>query len=97
MIKKTLKKRDIIEKINLKLGYSKEEAREFLEVFFETITDKISRNEEVKIPGLGNFVIRKKKERIGRNPKTKEKAIITKRKVVSFKPSRLLKSKINEK
>ena len=97
MIKKTLTKKDIIEKINQKLGYSKEEAKEFVELFFDTILNKISEDQEVKIPKLGNFKIRKKNKRIGRNPKTGKEAIISSRKVISFKASKLLKLRINEK
>ena len=97
MIKKTLTKKDIIEKINQKLGYSKEEAKEFVELFFDTILNKISEDQEVKIPKLGNFKIRKKNKRIGRNPKTGKEAIISSRKVISFKASKLLKLKNNEK
>ena len=97
MIKKTLTKKDIIEKINQKLGYSKEEAKEFVELFFDTILNKISEDHEVKIPKLGNFKIRKKNKRIGRNPKTGKEAIISSRKVISFKASKLLKLRINEK
>ena len=97
MIKKTLTKKDIIEKINQKLGYSKEEAKEFVELFFDTILNKISEDQEVKIPKLGNFKIRKKNKRVGRNPKTGKEAIISSRKVISFKASKLLKLRINEK
>ncbi|MBJ56733.1 MAG: integration host factor subunit alpha [Rickettsiales bacterium] len=97
MIKKTLTKKDIIEKIHQKLGYSKEEAKGFIEAFFDTISEKVSKNEEVKIPKLGNFIVRKKAQRIGRNPKTGKEAIISKRKIVSFKASKQLKIKINEK
>lgn len=97
MIKKTLTKKDIIEKINQKLGYSKEEAKEFVELFFDTILNKVSEDHEVKIPKLGNFKIRKKNKRIGRNPKTGKEAIISSRKVISFKASKLLKLRINEK
>ena len=97
MIKKTLTKKDITEKIHKKLGYSKEEARSFIEIFFNTISEKISKNEEVKLPKLGNFTVKRKEQRIGRNPKTGKEAIISKRKVVSFKASRQLKMKINAK
>ena len=97
MNKKTLAKKDIIEKINQKLGYSKEESKEFLDFFFQTIIEQVRNNEQVKIPRLGNFFTRTKKERIGRNPKTGTKAIISKRKVISFKASKFLKDRINEK
>ncbi|PPR24733.1 MAG: Integration host factor subunit alpha [Alphaproteobacteria bacterium MarineAlpha9_Bin4] len=95
MIRKNLTKQNIADKINLKLGFSKEEAKFFIENFFSIIQDKVVLGEEVKIPKLGNFSSRKKNERYGRNPKTGEEALITKRKVVRFKSSKLLKNNIN--
>ena len=95
MIRKNLTKQNIADKINLKLGFSKEEAKSFIENFFSIIQDKVVLGEEVKIPKLGNFSSRKKNERYGRNPKTGEEALIKKRKVVRFKSSKLLKNNIN--
>tara|TARA_Y100001970_G_scaffold52959_1_gene66988 strand:- start:595 stop:885 length:291 start_codon:yes stop_codon:yes gene_type:complete len=95
LIRKNLTKQNIADKINLKLGFSKEEAKFFIENFFSIIQDKVVLGEEVKIPKLGNFSSRKKNERYGRNPKTGEEALITKRKVVRFKSSKLLKNNIN--
>ena len=96
MIRKNLTKQDIADKINLKLGFSKEESKSFIENFFSIIEDKVVVGEEVKIPKLGNFSSRKKNERYGRNPKTGEEALIKKRKVVRFKSSKLLKNNINK-
>lgn len=96
MIRKNLTKQDIAEKINEKLGFSKEEAKSFMDSFFSIIEDKVVAGEEIKIPKLGNFLSKTKKERYGRNPKTGEHAVINKRKVVKFKSSKLLKSKINK-
>ena len=96
MIRKNLTKKDISDKINLKLGFSKEESKSFIEIFFSIIQDKVAVGEVVKIPKLGNFSLRKKNERYGRNPKTGKEAIIKKRKVVRFKSSRLLKNNINK-
>lgn len=95
MIKKNLTKKEIAEKINLKLGYSIEESKEFLDFIFQTIIKKVKLGEEVKIPELGNFSLVKKKERIGRNPKTGKSAIISRRKVVKYKASKILRKKIN--
>ena len=95
MIRKNLTKQNIADKINLKLGFSKEEAKFFIENFFSIIQDKVVLGEEVKIPKLGNFSSRKKNERYGRNPKTGEEALIKKRKVVRFKSSKLLKNNVN--
>ena len=90
MLKKTLTKKELAQKINRKLGYSSEEAKEFIDVFFSIVLDRMCKEEEVKIPELGNFFIRKKNERIGRNPKTKEEHLIKSRKVISFKKSNKL-------
>ena len=96
MNRKNLTKQNIADKINLKLGFSKEESKIFLNSFFSLIKEKIKIGEEIKIPRLGNFTLRIKNERYGRNPKTGEEAIIKKRKVVRFKSSKLLKTKINK-
>ena len=96
MNRKNLTKQNIADKINLKLGFSKEESKVFLNSFFSLIKDKIKVDEEIKIPRLGNFTLRIKNERYGRNPKTGEEAIIKKRKVVRFKSSKLLKTNINK-
>ena len=96
MIRKNLTKQDIANKINFKLGFSKEEAKAFMESFFNIIQDKVAAGEEVKIPKLGNFSLRKKNQRYGRNPKTGIEAVIKKRKVVRFKSSKLLKNNINK-
>ena len=96
MIRKNLTKQHIAEKINSKLGFSKQEARVFIDSLFSIIENKVTLGEEVKIPKLGNFSLKEKKERYGRNPKTKEYAVIKKRKVVRFKSSKLLKKNINK-
>ena len=96
MIRKNLTKQDLAEKINAKLGFSKEEAKSFIDSLFAIIENKVISGEEVKIPKLGNFSSKEKKERYGRNPKTGEDAVIKKRKVIRFKPSKLLKKKINK-
>ena len=96
MNRKNLTKQNIADKINLKLGFSKEESKVFINSFFSIIKEKIKIGEEIKIPRLGNFTLRIKNERYGRNPKTGEEAIIKKRKEVRFKSSKLLKTKINK-
>ena len=96
MIRKNLTKQDIAKKINLQLGFSKEEAKSFIDSFFSIVQDKVIGGEEVKIPKLGNFSAKKKNERYGRNPKTGEEALIKKRIVVKFKSSKLLKNNINK-
>ena len=95
MIRKNLTKQNVSDKIHQKLGFSKEESKTFIDSFFSIIQDKIRNGEIVKIPKLGNFSLKQKNQRYGRNPKTGEEAIIKKRKVVRFKCSKLLKNNIN--
>ena len=69
LIKKNLTKQDIADKINLKLGFSKEEAKSFIESLFAIIENKVISGEEVKIPKLGNFSSKEKKKDMGETPK----------------------------
>lgn len=90
-------KADIIETVYDKLGgYSKREAAELVEIVFETLKDTLAKSEKVKISGFGNFVVREKKARMGRNPQTKKPIEISARKVLTFKPSQVLKSTLNK-
>ena len=95
-MKKTLTKKDLANTINNKLGYSKEEAKSFAQVFFNSIINNLVKEKKLKITNLGKFSLIKKKARMGRNPKTKEEALITERYVISFKFSKLLRDKINK-
>ena len=91
-----LTKQEIINSIYMQIGYSKKISENLLEDFFEIIFNNLKKNNKVKIAKFGTFQVRFKKSRIGRNPKTKEKKIITERKVILFKPSKELKKLINE-
>jgi integration host factor subunit alpha len=95
-MKKTLTKKDLANVINKKLGYSKEEAKGFTQVFFNSIINNVVREKKLKITKLGTFLVIKKKARMGRNPKTQKEALITERNVISFKFSKLLRDKMNE-
>tara|TARA_B100001248_G_C27163859_1_gene354759 strand:- start:30 stop:326 length:297 start_codon:yes stop_codon:yes gene_type:complete len=95
MMRKNFTRNKLAERINVKLGYSKEEAKEFIEVFFNYIKVNINTKEKIKISKLASFKVVSKKKRIGRNPKTGQDAIISERKVVSCKFSKNLKNKIN--
>ena len=95
-MRKNFTRNKLAERINLKLGYSKEEAKEFIEFFLNYIKININTKENIKISKLASFKVISKKERIGRNPKTGQEAIITERKVVSCKFSKNLKNKINK-
>ncbi len=90
-----LTKQDIVNSIYMQIGYSKKISENLLEDFFDIIYQSLKKNNKVKISNFGTFEVRFKKSRIGRNPKTKEKKIISERKVVLFKPSKELKKKIN--
>ena len=90
-----LTKQEIVNSIYMQIGYSKKISENLLEDFFEIILLNLIKNKKVKIAKFGTFELRFKKKRIGRNPKTKESAIISERKVVLFKPSKELKNKIN--
>ncbi len=95
MSKENLNKKKIIYKLYQNLGFSKNFSSKILDDFFKILTDELISKEIIKITSFGTFKILKKKERIGRNPKTKVQAIINARKVVKFKPSQELKTKIN--
>ena len=90
-----LTKKEIVNSIFMQIGYSKKISETLLEDFFDIILQSLKKSEKVKIAKFGTFELRKKKSRIGKNPKTKEKKIISERNVVLFKPSKELKKKIN--
>ena len=95
IMRKNFTRNKLAERINLKLGYSREEAKEFIEVFLNYIKTNVNSKKNLKISKLATFKVINKKERIGRNPKTGKEAIISGRKVISCKFSKNLKSKIN--
>ena len=95
-MRKNFTRSKLAERINVKLGYSKEEAKEFIEVFLNYIKVNMNSKENIKISKLASFKVISKKERVGRNPKTGQDAIISERKVVSCKFSKNLKNKINK-
>ena len=90
-----LTKKEIINSIYMQLGFSKKICENIFEDFFYLILEELIKNKKVKIPKFGTFQIRFKKSRIGRNPKTLEKKIISERNVILFKPSKELKNFIN--
>lgn len=96
MDKSALTKADLVDSVYQKLGFSKKEAQDIVELMFETIKQTLERGEKIKISGFGNFVVREKKARLGRNPQTGEEIEISARKVLTFKPSHLLKTSINK-
>ena len=90
-----LTKKDIIKSIYLQIGLSKKIIDLFLEDIIKILTKSIQENKKVKISKFGTFVVRNKKKRIGRNPKTKEEKNVSERNVLLFKPSKELKKYIN--
>tara|TARA_B100001989_G_C24129808_1_gene265009 strand:+ start:85 stop:384 length:300 start_codon:yes stop_codon:yes gene_type:complete len=90
-----LTKKEIINSIYMQLGYSKKIAENLLEDFLSIILEELKKNKKVKVSNFGTFIVRHKKSRIGRNPKTLEKKIISERNVILFKPSKELKNYIN--
>ena len=89
-------RKDLSNKIYKKLGFSKNLSSKIVDDFFETVIFEIVKSNKIKISSFGTFSVLNKKGRVGRNPKTKIEAKISPRKVVKFKPSLLLKKKINE-
>ncbi|MBJ96121.1 MAG: integration host factor subunit alpha [Rickettsiales bacterium] len=89
-------KADIIESVYEKIGFSKKEAAEAVEVVFETMKSTLASGEKIKVSGFGNFVVRGKRARVGRNPQTSEVITISERKVLTFKPSQVLKDALNQ-
>ncbi len=89
-------KADIVEAVYHRLGgFSKREAAEIVELVFETLKETLATSEKVKVSGFGNFVVREKKSRMGRNPQTDKPIMISARKVLTFKPSQVLKQTLN--
>ncbi len=86
---------DIVESIYDKVGFSKKEVAKIVESVFDIIKDCLQREDKIKISGFGNFVIRKKRARRGRNPQTGSDIEISSRRILTFKPSQVLKSGIN--
>ena len=92
-------KADIVEAVYDELhaqNYSKRETADIVESIFETMKETLGDGEKIKISGFGNFVVRSKNERLGRNPQTGQQIMITARRVLTFKPSQVLKSALNE-
>ena len=92
-----LTKKDLVNMVYMQIGFSKSISENLINEFFSLIIENLIREKKLKISNFGTFSIRKKKSRIGRNPKTKEKKIISDRNVVLFKPSKEFKTFINSK
>ncbi|HSC88468.1 MAG TPA: integration host factor subunit alpha [Polyangiaceae bacterium] len=89
-------KADIVQAVYSRLGgFSKKESADLVDLVFETMKETLGRGERIKISGFGNFVLRDKRPRQGRNPQTGTPIMITERRVLSFKASQLLKQALN--
>jgi integration host factor subunit alpha len=89
-------KADLAEKIRTTIGLSKKESADMLESIFSIMKSTLEDGEKIKVAGFGNFEIKQKKDRIGRNPQTGEAITIEARRVLTFKPSAVLKANINK-
>ena len=92
-----LTKKDLVNLVYMQIGFSKSISENLIDEFFSIIISNLKKEKKVKISNFGTFSIRQKKLRIGRNPKTKEKKIISARNVVLFKPSKEFKKLLNNK
>jgi len=88
-------KADIIEGVYETVGFSKKESAEIVELVINTLKETLERGDKVKISGFGNFQVREKKARVGRNPKTGRALEISARRVLTFRPSQILKNALN--
>ena len=92
---KTIKRKNIVDKIHQNLGFSKNISSLIIDDFFESLVSELIKFNKIKISSFGTFEVVGKKERIGRNPKTKVEAKIVARKIVRFKASNTIKEKLN--
>ena len=90
-----LTKKDLVSSVYMQLGFSKNITEYLINDFFQSIEQNLMIDKKIKITNFGTFSLREKKDRVGRNPKTKEEKIITKRIVVLFKPSKEFKRFVN--
>ena len=96
MIKRNFTRKDLSNKIYQNIGFSKNFSSKIIDIFFESLISELIISNKIKISSFGTFKVIDKRERIGRNPKTKVEAKISPRKVVKFKPSSLVKKIINK-
>lgn len=88
-------KADIVETIYGKVGFSRKESAEIVDLVFDLMKETLEAGNKIKISGFGNFIVREKRSRKGRNPQTGEEIQITARRVLTFKPSQVLRKALN--
>ena len=93
---KTVTRADLSEAVYQKVGLSRTESADLVELFLKEISDCLEKGETVKLSSFGSFIVRAKNKRIGRNPKTGQEVPISPRHVLVFKPSNVLKERIND-
>ena len=91
---RTMTKADIVDRVYERVGFSKKESSELVELVFETMKKTLEQGEKIKISGFGKFEVRHKTSRRGRNPQTGTEIEISARRVLSFKPSQVLKNEL---
>ena len=96
MLRKNIKRKDLIANVYFNIGFSKTISENIVYYIFNLFINNIISNNVLKISNFGNFVKKNKKQRIGRNPKTKEVKVISSRNIIIFKASNLLKKRINQ-
>ena len=96
MVGKTLTRADLAEAVVEKVGLPRNESQDLVELVLEEISDSLADGDAVKLSSFGSFGIRQKGERVGRNPKTGEEVPITPRRVLVFRPSNIMKDRINK-
>ena len=89
-----LTKAEMAERLFVEVGLNKRESKEFVDAFFDVVRDALVGGDQVKLSGFGNFDLREKNQRPGRNPKTGEEIPITARRVVTFRPGQKLKVRV---
>jgi len=92
---KIMTKADLVETIYEKIGFSRKESAEIVDLVFDLMKETLEGGEKIKISGFGNFMVRQKRSRKGRNPQTGKEIQITARRVLSFKPSQVLRKALN--
>ncbi len=93
---KTVTRLDVAEAIYTEIGLSRKDSNEILDMIVDEIVNELSRGNDVKLSSFGTFSLRDKRARTGRNPKTGVEAVISPRRVISFKPSQTMRKLINQ-
>jgi integration host factor subunit alpha len=91
-----LTKAEIVDHLSREIGINKREAKEIVELFFQTVSESLTKGHQVKLSGFGNFTLHDKNERPGRNPKTGEEIPVSARRVVTFRSGQKLRARVGK-